>query len=154
MVGHELQVPVGVANRGVDVEAQIFGMKIVVECCDEGSKPGLCVGGNLFKVEREAAIGRVGCQKGVDLLYEAGACRGVGEKVANLRHPEALPGVVVVDQREDVKVYVVRFDGSRNLGLTIDLMDRSMIDDWVGRVVGSIGVNLAVRRDDVQPFGE
>src|SRR5271170_331895 len=127
-------------------------MKIVVECGDEGSETGLCVGGNLFEVEREAAIGRVGGQKGVDLLNEAGACRRVGEKVANLGNPEALPGVVVVDQREDVEVYMVRFDGTGDLGLAIDLMDRSMIDDRVGRIVGSVGVDLAVRRNDVQPL--
>ena len=44
--------------------------------------------------------------------------------------------------------------GAGDLVLAIDLMDRAAVDDSVGTVVGGVGVQFAVGRDDVQPLGK
>ncbi len=71
VVGDELQVPLVVAYGDVDVEAQIARMEVVVDGSDERLIAGLGVGGNGFKVEREAAIAGIGGEEAVDLLEEA-----------------------------------------------------------------------------------
>ena len=45
-------------------------------------------------------------------------------------------------------------DGAGNLGFAIDLVDGAVVDDGIRRIVGGVGVHLAVGRDDVQPLGE
>ena len=78
--------------------------------------------------------------------------RLIGEKAADLGYPHTLSRVVVVHQRKDIEVDVVGRDGARDLGFAIDLMDRAAVDERIGRVVGRVGLHLAVRRDDVQPL--
>ncbi len=73
VVGDELQIPVGVADGRVDVEAQVAGMEVVVECGEESAEAGLRLGGDLLEVDGEAAIAGVGGEKGIDLLDEIGA---------------------------------------------------------------------------------
>ena len=59
VVGDELEVEVVVADGGVDVEAEIAGVEVVVERGDEGLVAGLGRGGDALEVEGEAAVGGV-----------------------------------------------------------------------------------------------
>ncbi len=71
VVGHELEVEVVVADGGVDVEAEIAGVEVVVEGGDEGLVAGLGRGGDALEVEGEAAVAGVLGQQGVGLFDEA-----------------------------------------------------------------------------------
>ena len=155
MVRDELQVPVVVAHRGVDVEAQIARMKVVVQRGDQRLEAGLRMRSESLQSRARARDSWGWPQERYRPAGRSWRVRASSaEKVANLGDPDALSGVVVVDQRKDVEVDVVRRDGAGDLGLAIDLMNCAMVDDRDTGCCRRRRRSACRRRDDVQPLGK
>ena len=123
MAARKLEVVVGVADGSVEVEAEIAGVKVLVEGGDEGVVARLRGGGEVLEVERQTAIVGVGGEEEVDLMDEIGAAGGVQEEVAYGGVEDAGEWVVVVDEREDFSVDSGFGDDVGDLVLGVDGVD-------------------------------
>src|SRR5437868_890796 len=127
-------------------------MKIVVERRDQGLEARLRLYRNLLEVDGQSAIGGIGRKKRICLLDKAGAERLIREKISDLRNPQTLSRVEVVDERKDIQVHVVGGDCAGDLALPIDLPNRAAVDERIGSVVRRVSHYLAIRSDNVQPL--
>ncbi len=91
-------------------------------------------------------------EEGVDLAEEVGTGGAAGEEVTDLREEEALNGIVVVDEREDVEVDVVFGDGAGDLVFAIDRLGAGAGDYGISAIVDGVSGERSVGSNDVEPL--
>ena len=155
VIGEELEIEVRIADEGVEVEAQVAGVEVFVERGDKRLVPGLIGDREVFEVEGQAAVMRVGGEENIGLADEVLAAGGVRQEGADVRHDLAGVGVVIVDEGEDLGIDAGLRNDVGDLVFCVYRVRAGCVDDSEGGVVvDGVGGEGAVGGDDVEPLGE
>ncbi len=154
MGGEEGEVVAGVADGNADVELEAATVEVGGEGLDEGAVGRESGRGNFLKAENEAAIASVGGHQRVSLGEKGGAGCGAAEKGANSVGEDVFEWVEVVDQGEDLRVFLGSGDGLDDLVFLVDAVDARSVDDGERAIVAGVGGKAAVLAEDMEPLGK
>ena len=118
-----------VAYALVDEEPQILGVHLAVQLGDQGVVAGLRIVGQIFQIEADAAIARVGGEEGCQLVLQVAARRRILQHAGHTVIPFLRQHVVVLKLGIDLRILVRGGDQVMNLVLRVDAVDPVGIHD-------------------------
>ena len=150
-----LQILVAGGHGHVDVKAKVARVHLRVERLNELEISRLIRVGEAFKVERNAAIGRVGGEKAHDLLEKGRALVRIAEHVSDAGIPLVGVRVEVVDGGKDFGIFLGGLNDVLDLVKVVGVVREAALDDRIlAEVVSTHRHECAIGRIDMQPHGE